>query len=238
MPIPVLLTVDAVVFGYTPQRDLHVLLIQRGHDPYAGHWALPGGFVLPDEHIEHAVRRELKEEAGIEPDYLEQLYTFGNPARDPRGHVVSVAYYVLVKPAKFTLTAGTDATDAQWWPLANLPPLAFDHAEIISVAYNRLRAKVTYEPVGFELLDEKFPFSHLEHLYSTLLGHEIDRRNFRKKIMQFGILEALNEKSAPAGSGRPAALFRFNRARYFELKSSGFALDLSTPAVTIRKAGG
>jgi len=224
---PLLLTVDAVLFGYTPDRDLHVLLIRRGIEPYAGSWALPGGFVLPGESLEVAVRRELREEAGIEADYLEQLFTFGEPDRDPRGRVVSVAYYGLVKPAKFTLAAGTDAAEAQWKPMNALPSLAFDHAEILGLAFKRLSAKATYEPVGFELLDEKFPFSHLEHLYTTLLGRPIDRRNFRKKILQFGFLEELPEKAPSSGSGRPAALFRFNRARYFEWKQTGFSLDLS-----------
>jgi 8-oxo-dGTP diphosphatase len=235
MPTPVLLTVDAVVFGYTPDRDLHVLLIRRGLEPYAGSWALPGGFVLPNEHLETAVRRELREEAGIEPDYLEQLYTFGDPARDPRGHVVSVAYYALVKPTKFTLAAGTDADDAQWKPMADLPPLAFDHAEILQTAFKRLSAKATYEPVGFELLDEKFPFSHLEHLYRTFLGHDIERRNFRKKIMQYGFVEELDEKAGSSGSGRPATLFRFNRARYFELKNQGIVLDLFVKEPPVKK---
>lgn len=223
---PLLLTVDAVLFGYTPERDLHVLLIRRGIEPFAGHWALPGGFVR-DESLEDAVKRELREESGIEPDYLEQLFTFGDPGRDPRGRVVSVAYYGLVKPAKFTLAAGTDAAEAQWMPLSDLPALAFDHAKILEIALKRLRSKVTYEPVGFELLEEKFPFSHLEHLYSTLLGHKIDRRNFRKKILQFGFLEELAEKAPATGSGRPAALFRFNPERYLELKQKGFSLDLS-----------
>lgn len=221
------LTVDAVIFGYTPEKQLQVLLIQRGQNPYKGLWALPGGFVRKGENLEQAVRRELHEESGIEPDYLEQLYTFGEPGRDPRAQVVSVAYFGLVKPAKFTLLAGTDATDAHWWPLSELPQLAFDHDQIIQVALKRLRAKASYEPIGFDLLDDKFPFSHLEHLYSTLLGFPLERRNFRRKVLQYGFLEELPEKSSVGGSGRPGSLFRFNRSRYFELLQKGIYFDVS-----------
>jgi 8-oxo-dGTP diphosphatase len=220
------LSVDAVLFGYTPEAALRVLLIRRGIEPFVGQWALPGGFVLPGESLETAVRRELAEEAGPDPDYLEQLYTFGDPGRDPRGAVVSVAYWGLVKPSKFTLLAGTDAADAQWHPVNQLPALAFDHAAILHTALRRLRAKATYEPIGFDLLDDKFPFSHLEHLYSTLLGQEVERRNFRRKILQYGFLEELPEKAPNNGSGRPGALYRFHRDRYFELVKKGIFFEV------------
>lgn len=200
-------------------------MIRRGVEPYKGSWALPGGFVLAEEDLALAVRRELREEAGIEPDYLEQLYTFGAPGRDPRGRVVSVAYFGLVGPSKFKPSAGSDAMEACWLPVSNLEALAFDHLHILQTALNRLRAKATYEPIGFELLEEKFPFSHLEHLYTTLLGKPVERRNFRKKIMQFGFVEELPEKAPILGSGRPATLFRFNEQRYFELKNKGIGLD-------------
>lgn len=224
--MPIFLTVDAIVFGYTPDRDLQVLLIRRGIEPFLGSWALPGGFVLPGESLEQAVSRELMEEAGIEPDYLEQLYTFGDPQRDPRGPVVSVAYFGLVKPAKFVLSAGTDADAAQWFPISGLPDLAFDHAQILAKALQRLRAKAIYEPIGFGLLDDIFPFSHLEHLYKTLLGRPVERRNFRKKIMAFGFLEELPEKSTASGSGRPGSLFRFLPERYFALQTAGFFFEI------------
>lgn len=200
-------------------------MIRRGVEPYKGSWALPGGFVLAEEDLALAVRRELREEAGIEPDYLEQLYTFGAPGRDPRGRVVSVAYFGLVGPSKFKPSAGSDAMEACWLPVSNLEALAFDHLQILQTALNRLRAKATYEPIGFELLEEKFPFSHLEHLYTTLLGKPVERRNFRKKIMQFGFVEELPEKAPILSSGRPATLFRFNEQRYFELKNKGIGLD-------------
>jgi 8-oxo-dGTP diphosphatase len=221
------LSVDAILFGYTPEKDLHVLLIRRNIEPFLGKWALPGGFVRQGESLDKAVRRELHEEAGIEPDYLEQLYTFGDPGRDPRAQVVSVAYFGLVKPSKFTLNAGTDASDAAWWPLSDLPELAFDHREIVQTALRRLRSKATYEPIGFDLLDDKFPFSHLEHLYATLLGFPLERRNFRRKIMQYGFLEELPEKATLPGSGRPGALFRFRKDRYFELIQQGIFFEVT-----------
>jgi 8-oxo-dGTP diphosphatase len=228
-PVPVLLAVDTVLFGYTPEHDLQILLIKRGIEPFADSWALPGGFVRPGESLESAVYRELKEEAGIVPDYLEQLYSFGEPGRDPRGRVVTVAYYGLARPSKFETIAGTDATDVRWWAVKSLPETAFDHADIIQTAIKRLVSKAMYEPIGFDLLDEKFPFSHLEHLYSTLLGIDIksfERRNFRKKILQYGFVEELPEKMFRKGSGRPGSLFRFNRARYEALKKQGIYFEL------------
>jgi len=154
------LTVDAVVFGYDAGK----------------------GFVLENENLEQAVQRELSEETGVKINYLEQLYTFGDIGRDPRGRVVSVAYFGLVKPNTFKLNASTDAKQAKWFTIKKLPNFAFDHKKILKIAIERLQGKITYEPIGFELLDKKFPFSDLEKLYTTLLDREIDRRNFKKKI--------------------------------------------------------
>src|SRR5690606_28560835 len=154
------LTVDAVVFGYHKKDGISVLLIKRKYDPYIGNWALPGGFVDEQESLEEAVKRELSEEAGITIDYLEQLYTFGKPERDPRRRIVSVAYFGLVQTSDFNqLVASTDADDAKWFNIKHLPDLAFDHSEILNMAIERLRAKIKYQPIGFELLDPKFPFS-------------------------------------------------------------------------------
>jgi 8-oxo-dGTP diphosphatase len=216
------LTVDAVVFGCRPGRQLSVLLIRRAIPPYAGCWALPGGFVREGESLEAAVQRELREETGVSLGYLEQLYTFGAPDRDPRHRVVSVAYYALVRPDQVQLHAGSDAGEAAWFDQDALPPLAFDHGDLIRTALHRLRSKVTYEPVGVELLDEKFPFSDLVALYETLLGAErVDRANLWKKFNGPGLLEALGERRKQPGSGRPAALYRFNRSRYAQLRESG-----------------
>ncbi|MFA0963962.1 NUDIX domain-containing protein [Roseivirga sp. BDSF3-8] len=219
------LTVDAVVFGYEPEPRISVLLIKRKYQPFKDQWALPGGFVQTTESLEEAVLRELQEETGIEAGYLEQLYTFGAPQRDPRQRIVSVAYFGLVRPDTHQLSASTDAREANWFDIQELPELAFDHKEILDTAFKRLRAKITYEPIGFELLDERFPFSDLENLYSTLLGRDIDRRNFRKKILSYGLLDELDEKVS-RGAGRPANLFRFNKDRYFQLKKEGILFEI------------
>lgn len=218
------LAVDIVLFGYAAQQ-LQLLLIRRKYAPFAEGWALPGGFVHEEEDLETAVARELREEAGVADVYLEQLYTFGGVGRDPRSRVVSVAYYGLVKPEQFTLAATTDSLEAKWFRLENLPALAFDHAAIIRVAHQRLQAKVTYQPVGFELLPDKFLFSDLQRLYETLLGRELDRRNFRKKMLSFGIVEDTGEKQQHVAH-RAGGLFRFNKAQYAEKVKSGFYFEL------------
>lgn len=220
------LAVDAVVFGYTSKEGLKVLLIKRKIEPFINEWALPGGLVENNESLEHAAERELKEETGVSINYLEQLYTFGSPKRDPRNRAVSVAYFGLVKPSAFELKADTDAADAQWFSIKNLPKLAFDHYKILNKAVYRLKAKITYEPVGFELLEKKFPFSELEKLYSTLLDRKVDRRNFKKKILRFGFLKETNEKQKLEGAGRPGPLFKFNEKKYFELKETGINFDV------------
>jgi len=218
------LSVDAVVFGYE-EGNISVLLIKRKYEPFKGEWAIPGGFVLNDESLEEAVERELHEETGIKINYLEQLYTFGKPSRDPRGRVVSVAYFGLVRPNAYKIVASTDAEQVQWFNINELPKLSFDHKEILKAAIERLQGKITYEPIGFELLDKKFPFSDLEKLYTTLLGRDIDRRNFRKKMVGLNVLDELDEKVSK-GSGRPANLFQFNPKRYFQLKEEGIIFEI------------
>lgn len=219
------IAVDAVVFGYDQEQGVSVLLIKRKHPPYQKSWALPGGLVLNHESLEEAVRRELLEESGVDVNYLEQLYSFGTPDRDPRNRVVSVTYFGLVRPKDYQISAQTDAEDVAWFNINRLPQLAFDHKDILEVAVKRLRGKIAYEPIGFELLDDKFPFSDLEKLYNALLDREIDRRNFKKKIMNYGFIEELNE-IAPKKTGRPAHLYQFNREKYFELKERGYNFDL------------
>lgn len=219
------LTVDAIVFGYNQQSGISVLLIKRKIKPYINQWALPGGFVLDNESLEEAVERELKEEAGVSINYLEQLFTFGKPGRDPRMRVVSVAYFGLVKSANFTLFASSDAAEANWFNIYNLPKLAFDHTGIVQKAIERLRAKITYEPIGFELLDRKFLFSDLEQLYMQMLGREIDRRNFKRKIMALQLVVALDEKAPTLAAGRPGNLYSFDKKKYNQLKVKGFDLD-------------
>lgn len=219
-------SVDAVVFGYTSEEGLTLLLIKRGIAPFKNSWALPGGLVGNEETLEAAVTRELIEETGVSINYLEQLYTFGSLDRDPRNRSISVAYYGLVKQGSFTIKADTDAKEVAWFNVKKLPKLAFDHADIVKKAIERLKGKIVYEPIGFELLPIKFPFSELEKLYSTVLDKALDRRNFRKKIMRFGFIEETSEKQHLSGAGRRGNLHRFDQKRYFELKKKGINIEL------------
>lgn len=219
------LTVDCVVFGWD-QEALKVLLIQRAEKPFEGKWALPGGFVLMDEELETAARRELEEETGLKEMYLEQLYTFGGVHRDPRGRVVTVAWFALINLNDYQKPkGGTDASDAAWFPMTALPELAFDHTNILKVAFERLQGKIVYQPIGFELLPEKFSFSQLQSLYETILGAEMDRRNFRKKILSMGILIELDEY-AQGVPHRAARLYSFDEKRYRELEKTGFQFKI------------
>ncbi len=221
------IAVDTIVFGYHKGIGVQVLLIRRKYDPFIDSWAIPGGFVEVDESLDEAARRELKEETGVNIRYMEQLYTFGKPDRDPRKRVISVAYFSLVNSSEFMrLNASSDAKEAQWFNINDMPDLAFDHKYILDMAISRLRKKIIYEPIGFELLDDKFPFSDLENLYSTLLGRDIDRRNFKKKIMKLGILEELSEKAKNTGAGRPGNLYRFNKAIYNNLIEKGVHFEI------------
>jgi ADP-ribose pyrophosphatase YjhB (NUDIX family) len=217
-------TVDGVVFGYD-DADLKVLLIQRDAAPYKLKWAIPGGFVGIDEGLEEAARRELEEETGITRLYLEQLYTFGEPKRDPRERIISVAYYALVKLADHAVRAASDARNVAWFPVADIPQLAFDHEEILEAALRRLKAKIRYEPIGFELLPEKFPLSELQRLYETILEQPLDKRNFRKKILSMGLL-ADTEEIQQDVAHRAARLYRFDEAAYRRLKQAGFNFEL------------
>lgn len=216
------LAVDCVVFGFDP-NGLSVLLIKRAHAPKG--WALPGGFVRIDESVDDAARRELREETGVDQAFLEQLYTFGAVARDPRERVVSVAYYALVKSKGLALHAATDAALAQWFDTTELPALAFDHTLILDKALERLRGKLRYEPIGFQLLPEKFTLAELQRLYELVLGRALDKRNFRKKIAAMKLLSATRE-SQRGVAHRAARLYRFDRQRYDTLKRRGFNFEI------------
>jgi len=218
------LTVDCVVFGFDT-GSLKVLLIKRGLPPFRGKWALPGGFVHLDETLDEAAMRELREETGLRRVFLEQLYTFGAVKRDPRERVVSVAYYALVKLSDHSTQAATDASDARWFPIDALPALAFDHQEIAREALKRLQGKVRYQPIGFELLPEKFTLSQLQNMYETILGHELDKRNFRKKILSFGFIRPLDEY-LKEGAHRPAQLFQFEPELYRKSIECGIYFEL------------
>ncbi|AIM60532.1 NUDIX hydrolase [Cellulophaga lytica] len=217
--------VDAVVFGYH-NNALYVLLVQQKYGVYKDQWVLPGGLVHNGETLTKAVHRELQEEAGITVNYLEQLYTFGDDVeRDKRNQVISVSYFALVNPDNLKLSAATDAQDVKWQNINNIPKLPFDHNLIIDTAFKRIKAKLHYQPIGFDLLPKKFPFSDLEHLYATILEQEIDRRNFRKKILSFGFIKKCNEKQKN-GSGRPAQLYTFDPNKYKALEKNGMHFEI------------
>ncbi|MCR8648446.1 NUDIX hydrolase [Leptospira interrogans] len=218
------LTVDCVVFGIDEDK-LKILIIQRALEPFRGHWALPGGFVRIDETIDEAASRELKEETGLKNIFLEQLYTFGQIDRDPRERVVSVAYYALVNLHNYSIQAATDADNARWQDVQVLPKLAFDHNKIVEMALTRLKGKVRYQPIGFELLPQKFTLTQLQRLYEIILGKNLDKRNFRKKILQFDILDATNEFEENVAH-RAALLYQFNKAKYDKMVKRGFTFDL------------
>lgn len=209
------ITVDIVIFTIYNDK-LHTLLIQRKSPPHQNSWALPGGFLEKNELLSEAAGRELFEETGVNRIYLEQLYTFGDPGRDPRGRVITVAYFALV-PAPLEISAGSDAKSAKWWPVNNLPKLAFDHKKIINYALERLCAKLEYTNVAWSLLSEKFTLTDLQRTYELVWGKKMDKRNFRKKILSLGLLV----KSPEMRTGlhqRPSHLYSFKSKKKTELK--------------------
>lgn len=218
------LTVDIVVFALD-KEDLQVMLIERDLKPFEGQWALPGGFVRIEETLEEAARRELEEETGLKDIYLEQLYTFGEVKRDPRDRVVTVAYYALVNLEGHDVHASTDARNAAWFPVNDLPELAFDHTEILEMAHERLRGKVQYQPIGFELLPEKFTLRQLQHLYEVVLDRELDKRNFRKKVLAMEIVKETKEIEKDVAH-RAAKLYRFDKRKYDRLTKQGFNFEI------------
>ncbi|MDH5756060.1 MAG: NUDIX hydrolase [Nitrospinota bacterium] len=217
-------TADCVVFGLD-EEDLKVLLIQRGINPFKGQWALPGGFARVGEALEETARRELEEETGLTEVFLEQLYTFSDPKRDPREHVVTVAYYALVKLSDHKVHAATDARNAAWFGVEDIPPLAFDHDLILKTAHERLRGKIRYQPIGFELLPQRFPLRMLQAVYEKILDRSLDKRNFRKKILGMGVLDELEEIETDV-SHRAARLYRFNKKKYDRMAKRGFNFEI------------
>lgn len=215
-------TVDAVVFGLD-RAGLQLLLIRRAAAPFKGDWALPGGFVQMGESLDAAARRELEEETAVQPSYLEQLYTFGEPKRDPRGRVISIAYFALVKLSDHRAAAASDAVQASWFAVDQLPHLAFDHRDIVDLAIRRLQAKVRYAPVGFELLPEEFTLSELQALYERILQRPLDKRNFRKKILG---MELLHDTGKQTNAHPIAQLYRFDQAAYERLTKLGFNFEV------------
>lgn len=211
-------TVDVVIFTVLAST-LQVLLIRRAIPPFQGQDALPGGFVLENESLDDAALRELFEETGVRDVFLEQLYSFGDPTRDPRGRVITVAYYALISSNQLSVVAGSDAADARWVSTADLPPLAFDHRRIVDYALERLRNKLEYTTVGFQLLPAKFTLSELQLVYEAILGRQLDKRNFRRKIALLGVVKPLREWQR---TGRkPARYYTFSASRFEKLKDKG-----------------
>lgn len=211
----IFVTVDIVIFTLR-EGDLQVLLVKRKMPPFEGRWAIPGGFVQHDESLEDAAARVLFEEAGVRDVHIEQLYTFGKVDRDPRGRMVTVAYYALV-PAPLALHAGGETADAQWQSVYALPEMAFDHADIVQYALKRLRYKLEYTAVGFQLLPKAFTLSQLQRAYETVLGERLDKRNFRRRILQAQVIEETGEMQS--GEGRPAKLYRYRDDAVAEVKA-------------------
>lgn len=199
-------TTDIVIFSIR-EEALKVLLIKRAGTPFKGKWALPGGFVREDENLDSSALRELEEETGVRDVYLEQLYTFGNPGRDPRERVITVAYYALIASDQLSLCAATDAEAVGWFGLDELPGLAFDHDEIIAMAHQRLSAKLDYSTIAFQFMAETFTLPELQGVYEIILGEAIDKRNFRKWILALEQIEETGELRRE-GPHRPAMLYR------------------------------
>jgi 8-oxo-dGTP diphosphatase len=210
--------VDIVIFTIRA-GELRVLLVKRGIPPFAGQFAIPGGFVLKEESLDQAALRELREETGVGDVYLEQLYSFGDPGRDPRGRVISVAYYALISADRSRVVAGTDAADATWCAVRELPTLAFDHRKILDYALERLRNKLEYTTVGFQLLPSKFSLTELQEVYEAILDKKLDKRNFRRKLALLKVLRPTREYRR--GERRPARLYEFVAANFEKLKDKG-----------------
>ena len=198
-------TTDMVIFTIRGQQ-LELLLIRRRDDPFQNYWALPGGFVEIDEDLETCAQRELEEETGITGVYLEQLYTSGAPNRDPRERVISVAYYALVPPDRINIRAASDAKEVAWFDVKQLPLLAFDHAEIVAMAHQRLAAKLAYSTIALQFMPESFTLGELQQVYETILGERLDKRNFRKRLMTLDCIKDTG-KSRRNGNHRPARLY-------------------------------
>jgi len=229
---------DIILFGYdVDSRELNVLLIERKEEPFMAHWALPGGHINMKETLEQTALRELEEETGTpsEAVHLEQLYTFGDPGRDPRGRYVSVAYMALVDLSTFPKAmAGSDAKAIGWFPIIQnrlspssleigaLPELAFDHLQIIDTALERLQGKIVYQPVAFNLLPNRFTLTMLQDAYECILCKSLDKRNFRKKVLGLGILKPCGRQK---GSHRPATLYSFDSKKFWKKKNNGFFFE-------------
>jgi 8-oxo-dGTP diphosphatase len=215
------LAIDLVVFGYN-SNELSVLLLNRKDEPFKDGWTLPGAFLQMEERFLDTCSRVLRTKLGMDKVYLEQLYSFDEPERDPRGRAISVAYYALVNPHKLEIVVGTMANDVRWFDIKKMPSLGFDHLSIFKKALQRLRSKILYFPVGFELLDEYFTITELHELYECILGVPLDRRNFRRKILASEYIIPTGTKREGLQNRHPE-LYKFNK----KLKQNNFQLNIS-----------
>ncbi|MEO8796137.1 MAG: NUDIX domain-containing protein [Daejeonella sp.] len=210
-------SIDCVIFGFD-EGELKILLIERNVEPFKDWWALPGYLVEENESLDHAAERILYELTGLRDIFMDQFYTFGDVDRHPQGRVVTVAYYAMLRlnGPKELKPVTTYAKNAVWYPINDLPKLAFDHSKIFERGFLKIRNKITYQPIAFELLPEKFTLTQLQHLYEVILNKSLDKRNFRKKMLNYGILKELDEKQKGV-SYRAAKLYKFDRRKYAKL---------------------
>lgn len=233
-------TADCVVFGLDlTAKTLKIVLVRRKEEPFLDYWSLPGGFVQSIERAEAAARRILTEKTGLEDVFLEQLYTFDDPDRDPRAadgsetgidRIISVGFFALVSPAQHEVRqmGGGNVSEAQWFSIDQIPelgPLSFDHQQIFELALGRLRGKLSYVPIGFELLESKFTIKQLQKVYEIVLDRQLESSNFRRRVLRMDILEPLAERQLEV-SHRPAQLYRFNEKRYHEMTEKGLDFEL------------
>ena len=218
------ISIDCAVFGFE-QSVFEILLIKRARNPNKGRWALPGGFIKKEELVEDAAKRILKVTTGVSDIYLEEVAVFDKVDRFPLWRVFTIGHFALISPEHYKLTTGIDSTEVKWFQLNDLPDLPFDHKHIIDVALSKLRSRVRYKPIGFEVLPEKFTLPQLQSLYEVILGKKLDKRNFRKKIMKMNLLKQLKEKDTN-NVRRAAYLYKFDKHNYNKLKENGFIFEL------------
>jgi 8-oxo-dGTP diphosphatase len=202
-------TVDLVIFTVNDDM-LKVMLIRRAEEPFADSWSLPGGFLKSSESLEDAALRVLRDKAGVENVYVEQLYTFGNPDRDPRARVITVTYFALIPWKDLAQPLSNKVTDLMWAPVHRLPKLAFDHRKIVEYAVRRLRAKASYSNIVYGLMPRQFRLSELQRMYEIIINDKLDKRNFRKRMLATGLLQETGRKEI-AGAHRPAMLYKFKK---------------------------
>jgi 8-oxo-dGTP diphosphatase len=221
----ILVAVDSIIFGFNENDlELKLLLLKRKFEPAKGEWSLMGGFVNPDESLDDAAKRIVLQLTGLEDVYMEQLYAFGDPERDPGGRIISVAYFSLIKIKEYDRELVKEH-GASWVPLSELPNLIFDHDDMLEKALRKLRIRARTQPIGFELLPEKFTIPQLQRLYEAIYQKPFDKRNFRRKVLAMGLLDKLDEKEKET-SKKGAYYYQFNTEKYEELLQKGFNFEV------------